>query len=45
MRAKAFAIRSQRANIVCFLVSKMRPMIFSRGKLASSPVKLALSGA
>jgi hypothetical protein len=26
IRAKAFAILSQRANIVCFLVSKMRPM-------------------
>src|SRR6202158_5840041 len=26
-RANCFAIRSQRANIVCFLVSKMRPML------------------
>jgi hypothetical protein len=31
MRAKALAIRSQRANIVCFLVSKMRPMVSREG--------------
>src|SRR6185503_19340122 len=34
IRANCFAIRSQRANIVCCLVSKMRPMA---GNLARGP--------